>query len=49
MAKKKPAIKNKLSDAERHKRFKGMAKEVGASDKPADFEKAFKTVTSKKP
>ena len=31
----------KLTDAERHKRFVAMAKEVGASDDPKDFEKAF--------
>lgn len=37
--------KSKLTDAERHMRFKDMAKEVGASDKPDDFEKAFKRVT----
>ncbi len=35
----------KLTDAERHKRFVAMAKEVGASDDPKDFEKAFKKVT----
>ena len=38
-AKKKP-----LTDAERHKRFVDMAREVQASDKPKDFEKAFKAV-----
>jgi hypothetical protein len=39
----------KLTDAERHKRFKEMARQVGASDKPEDFEKAFKKVVGKKP
>lgn len=34
----------KLTDAERHKRFVAMAKEVGASDDPKDFEKAFAKV-----
>ena len=34
-----------LTDQERHKRFVDMAKEVGASDKPADFDKAFKKIT----
>jgi hypothetical protein len=40
---KKPA-KPKLTDAERHKRFLAMAKEVEASDKPEDFDKAFRKV-----
>lgn len=40
---KKP--KPKLTDEDRHTRFKDMAKEVGASDDPKDFEKAFKKVT----
>jgi hypothetical protein len=35
---------SKLTDAERHKRFVEMAKEVGASEEPKDFEKAFKKV-----
>jgi hypothetical protein len=38
--------KAKLTDAERHKRFKEMAREVGASDKAGDFERAFKKVIS---
>jgi len=38
----KSADKPKLTDAERHKRFVEMAKEVGASDDPKDFERAFK-------
>ena len=37
--KSKPAPK--LTDAERHARFKDMAREVGASEDPKDFEKAF--------
>ncbi len=37
----------KLTDAERHARFKDMAREVGASENPADFEKAFKGITSR--
>jgi hypothetical protein len=40
----KPASKPKLTDAERHKRFVAMAHEVGASDDPKDFDKAFKKV-----
>jgi hypothetical protein len=43
----KPTQKPKLTDAERHKRFVEMAKQVGASDDPKDFEKAFKKVASK--
>ncbi|HKB96507.1 MAG TPA: hypothetical protein VKB94_06620 [Rhizomicrobium sp.] len=36
--------KPKLTDAERHKRFVETAKEVGASEDPKDFDKAFKKV-----
>jgi hypothetical protein len=43
MERKKPGPK--LTDAERHKRFVDMAREVGASEDPKDFEKAFKAVT----
>ncbi|MGO9025278.1 MAG: hypothetical protein ACLQIQ_13430 [Beijerinckiaceae bacterium] len=39
----------KLTDAARHKRFVAMAKEVGASDDPKDFERAFRKVTTKRP
>jgi len=39
--------KPKLTDAERHKRFVAMAREVEASDKHKDFDTAFKRVTSK--
>jgi hypothetical protein len=46
--KRKPSSKLKLTDAERHKRFVEMAREVGASDDPKDFESAFKKVTSSK-
>jgi len=45
----KPEPKPKLTDAERHKRFVAMAREVEASDDPKDFEKAFKTVVRKPP
>lgn len=48
----KPAPKRlpKLSDAERHKRFLEMAKEVEASEDPKDFDRAFeKIVPPKKP
>jgi hypothetical protein len=44
----KSASKPKLTDAERHKRFVAMAREVGASDDPEDFEKAFKKVVPPK-
>jgi len=46
-SKRKP--KPKLTDAERHKRFKAMGEEVGASKDPKDFEKAFKKVTVQQP
>jgi hypothetical protein len=39
----------KLTDAERHERFVAMAKEVGASDRPKDFDKAFEKVTKPVP
>lgn len=41
--------KKRLSDAERHKRFVAMAKEVEASEDPKDFEKAFEQVATPKP
>jgi hypothetical protein len=44
----KPARNPKLTDAERHKRFVEMAREVGASDDPKDFESAFKKVVPPK-
>jgi hypothetical protein len=37
----------KLTDAERHKRFKEMAREVEASEDSEDFEKAFEVVTTR--
>ena len=42
----KSARKPKLTDADRHKRFVEMARKVGASDDPKDFDKAFTKVTS---
>ena len=48
MNKSLPRKKNpKLTDAERHERFVDMAREVGASEDPKDFDKAFKKVTPK--
>jgi hypothetical protein len=38
----KSARKPKLTDAERHKRFLEMARQVGASDDPKAFDDAFK-------
>lgn len=46
MATKSKPKKAKPTDAERHVRFEAMAKEVGASEDPKDFEKAFRKVTS---
>jgi hypothetical protein len=40
--------KPKLTDAERFKRFRDMAREVEASDDPKDFDKAFDKVVSPK-
>ena len=45
----KPATQSKkptLSDAERHKRFKEMAKEAGADDAPEAFDRAFANVVT---
>jgi hypothetical protein len=39
---------SKLTDAERHKRFVEMAREVQASDDPKDFEQAFKKIVPPK-
>jgi hypothetical protein len=39
----------KLSDADRHKRFVKLAKEVEASEDPKDFERAFMKIVSNKP
>ncbi len=41
--------KAKLTDEERHQRFKEMAREVDASEEAADFDKAFERVTSEPP
>jgi hypothetical protein len=38
-----------LTDAEHHKRFVEMAREVGASNDPKAFDKAFKKVAKPKP
>lgn len=43
----KPKRPPKLTDAERHARFKEMAHEVGASEDPKDFAKAFAKVAHK--
>jgi hypothetical protein len=36
-----------FTDAERHKRFVDMAKEVEASEDPKDFEKAFDKIAKR--
>jgi hypothetical protein len=38
----------KLTDGERHARFVETARKVEASEDPADFERAFKNVTTPK-
>lgn len=43
---KKPQPKPKLTDEERHQRFKDMAHEIEASDDAKDFDKAFEKVTA---
>jgi hypothetical protein len=44
----KSASKPKLTDAERHKRFVEMARNVQASNDPKEFKKAFKKVATPK-
>jgi hypothetical protein len=44
----KPRAKTKLTDAERHKRFVEVAKKIDASEKSADFDRAFRNVAIKK-
>lgn len=41
-----PKKKPKMSDKERHERFKEMAREVDASEDAEVFDKAFKSVTT---
>jgi hypothetical protein len=43
----KSAKKPKLTDAERHKRFVEMAREVGASDDAKAFDKAFRKIVQR--
>lgn len=43
----KSKTKPQLTDAERHKRFVAMAREVGASDDPKAFDRAFRKVAGK--
>jgi hypothetical protein len=42
------AAKPKLTDAERHKRFIEMAREVEADDSPKSFDRAFARVVKRK-
>lgn len=41
---KKPQPKPKMTDEERHQRFRDMAREVEASDDAKDFDRAFTLV-----
>jgi hypothetical protein len=41
---KKPKRRPKLTDPERHARFVEMAREVGASENPKAFDRAFESV-----
>jgi hypothetical protein len=43
----KPAKRPPLTDPERHKRFKEMAKEVDADDDPGAFDRAFSSIDPK--
>ena len=44
----KSASRPKLTDAERHKRFVEMAREVEAEGSKEDFDRAFKAVAKEK-
>ena len=46
-----PAKKKQITEEERRKRIRETAREIGTSDDPKNFERAFKRVTapSKKP
>jgi hypothetical protein len=44
MSQPRPEKSPKLTDAERHARFKEMAREVEASEDPQDFDRAFEQV-----
>ena len=41
--------KLKLTDADRHKRFKEMAREVEASEDAKDFHRVFEKITKTSP
>jgi hypothetical protein len=43
-----PKKKHTISEEERRKRLRDTARELGTSDDPKDFEKAFKKVLSPK-
>jgi hypothetical protein len=45
----KTAKKPKLTDADRHERFKEMARQVGASEDTKAFDQAFKKVAKPAP
>lgn len=49
MDRRKMTPKPKLTDAERHARFIETARDVEASEKPEDFDKAFTQVISGAP
>jgi hypothetical protein len=44
----KAAAKPKITEADRHKRFVAMAREVEADKSPASFDQAFARVTKAK-
>jgi hypothetical protein len=47
-AKQEKSPLKKLTDSERHKAFKEVARQIGASDDPKDFERALKKVAPSK-
>jgi len=44
-----PAKKEHITDEERAKRLRELAREIGTSNSPEDFERAFKKVVPKPP
>jgi hypothetical protein len=44
-----PAKKHPITDAERAKRIRETAREIGTSNSPKDFDRAFKTITREPP
>jgi hypothetical protein len=46
--KRKPKLTKKMTQAEQSKRFKETAREIGMSEDPEDFERAFRKIVPPK-